>query len=168
VYLQPLVTEVSHGDVTEIGTEKSKLAQEFPEIRSMSGWDELDEVWWPQTIEHSLGGPTSVRRTRVAAFEQWLESKPEKLLAIISHGAFLLNLSEHKRLDSTMDAIIEEQMAGNLSSEEATKLMTESYMIIRKQRELKNFKSRWITRFKTSQPQKGQQRIEATGLHAKL
>jgi len=78
----------------DVGRSPRDLALAFPQL----AFNHLDDRWWHAgpCNEHGIPAePEDVLLARVAAFRAWLASRPERAIAVVSHGAFLFYLSGH-------------------------------------------------------------------------
>eukprot|EP00729_Bicosta_minor_P011959 gene11959-12125_t len=129
VFLQPLVTE-------EVGSPKHTIATKFPVIKQWGGFQTMDDLWWPggdvsddwplqsRELNHPNNTPRSVN-LRVNKFKQWLHGRPEQTIMVVSHGYFLLNLTERSEIDTalrgiTNHAAAKEAWDGYLAAAETT------------------------------------------------
>ena len=77
----------------DVGRPADALAADFPAL----AFDHLPDPWW-----HWDGGsdkraialePDHIFSSRVDAFRAWLDQRPESILAVVGHGAFLRALT---------------------------------------------------------------------------
>lgn len=147
IFLQPLATEW-RASTSEVGSEKSKLRKDFPEIESWLGYKEMAEKWWPggadsevwkaaQTEERYGSGPRAIRR-RVLRFSRWLSERPERRICIVSHGMLLLNFLERDDLDGRLGEI-----STTLSVEERKQQESLVYNGVASAKHFNNCESRW-------------------------
>jgi broad specificity phosphatase PhoE len=92
----PVVVEALHRERLEascdVGRAPAALQADFPSL----SFDHLPFPWW-----YSEGGdpydivpePEAVFNARVAGFRRWLAGRPETVLAVVGHGAFLRALT---------------------------------------------------------------------------
>jgi broad specificity phosphatase PhoE len=77
----------------DVGRAPVALRQDFPDL----SFDHLDEVWWHQNGEPDHRGlVVETRETldrRVQAFRNWLQDRPEGLIAVVGHGTFFYHLT---------------------------------------------------------------------------
>jgi len=78
IMVQPLLRE-RLGAPCDFGRPKSELLKAFPEMKNWKGIGELDEVWWSEGFEAQLP-------QRVEALKAWIDSRPEKTIAVVGHG----------------------------------------------------------------------------------
>lgn len=79
----------------DVGRPSADLATAFPQLR----FDHLADAWWYTESPTENGvphEPEPVFRARVAAFRDWLRARPERSLAVVSHGTFLQAFSTHR------------------------------------------------------------------------
>ena len=69
------------------GSPKAVLASRYPFVAAAwGGFDDLAESqWWPDERADKRDG---WKRTRVPAFLAWLRAQPERVIAVVGHGAF--------------------------------------------------------------------------------
>jgi broad specificity phosphatase PhoE len=81
------------GNSCDVGRSPASLRQAFPGL----AFEHLDEIWWHRDGEPDERGivvePDPVLLGRVAAFRQWLSGRPERLIAVVGHGAFFYHLT---------------------------------------------------------------------------
>ena len=90
VVVQPLLRELL-GDSCDIGRPASALSKEFPSIDFSS----LQDPWWHQGPLDNRGVPLEPREllaNRIAEFKDWLASRRESLILVVSHSGFLAAL----------------------------------------------------------------------------
>jgi broad specificity phosphatase PhoE len=78
----------------DVGRPPQELARAFPGL----AFDHLDDPWWHAGACDANGipvEPEDVLLARVAAFRAWLGARPERTIAVVSHGSFLFHLSGH-------------------------------------------------------------------------
>lgn len=92
-----ILVEVLHRECQEsscdVGRAASLIAAEFPDMRV----DHLPETWWYAEGEPNERGfhiePRAIFDQRVAAFRDWLASRPERTIAVVGHGTFFFHLT---------------------------------------------------------------------------
>eukprot|EP00439_Symbiodinium_sp_Y106_P025309 s2934_g3.t1 len=77
----------------DTGRSPEALAEAFPAVRGLKGFEELGEQWWPQdrSIMNELHP-----NDRVEAFKQMLLARPEEKLAVVGHSGFFHILTGRK------------------------------------------------------------------------
>ena len=78
ITVQPLLRE-RLGAPCDFGRPRTELLAAFPEMRGWQGSAEMKEVWWSESFEANLP-------ERVEALKAWIDSRPEKTIAVVGHG----------------------------------------------------------------------------------
>lgn len=90
----------------DVGRTPDLLAQDFPHL----SFGHLEEVWWHNDgtpCEHGFViEPEEVLRRRVRQFRQWLQDRPEGLIAVVGHGVFFYHLTG-RQLQNCEVAVLE-------------------------------------------------------------
>jgi broad specificity phosphatase PhoE len=77
----------------DVGRAPVALRQDFPDLT----FDHLDEVWWHRDGEPDHRGLVLESREildeRVRAFRDWLQGRPERLIAVVGHGTFFFHMT---------------------------------------------------------------------------
>lgn len=94
----PIIVSSIHAERLEhscdVGRVPAVLSDEYPAL----DFAHLDDCWWHRgetgegdfTVE-----PEPVVMDRVAAFSQWISSRPEATVAVVGHGEFFQRLTGH-------------------------------------------------------------------------
>ncbi len=93
----PILVEALHreclGASCDVGRSPAELAAEFAAL----GFDHLPEIWWHDAGERDPAGfalePHDSLTERIAAFRDWLASRPERAIAVVGHGTFFFHLT---------------------------------------------------------------------------
>ncbi len=84
----PLVREHSLCS-SEVGRQPSILAKEFPDFR----FNNLKKFWWNNNIyideKKIIFESMEDLDKRVLQFKRWIQKRPEKKIALVSHGTFI-------------------------------------------------------------------------------
>jgi broad specificity phosphatase PhoE len=78
----------------DLGRSPAELAAEFPSL----DFARLDGVWWHAEGTPDHRGvciePVPLVQARVAAFRDYVSSRPESIVAVVGHGTFLFYLTD--------------------------------------------------------------------------
>ena len=80
IMVQPLLRE-RLGAPCDFGRTRSELLAAFPDMKNWQGVDAMPEVWWSTGFEWDLP-------ERVEAAIEFINSRPEKTIALVGHGGF--------------------------------------------------------------------------------
>ena len=78
IMVQPLLRE-RLGAPCDFGRPRTELLEAFPDMRGWQGAAEMPEVWWSEGFEAQLP-------ERVEALKAWIDSRPERTIAVVGHG----------------------------------------------------------------------------------
>ncbi|HVE51380.1 MAG TPA: histidine phosphatase family protein [Casimicrobiaceae bacterium] len=92
----PILVERLHRERVEnscdVGRSPAMLSKEFPSFE----FDHLPEIWWHANGTPDERGvcvePIELVRSRAEEFKRFLLQRPERLIAVVGHGTFFLNL----------------------------------------------------------------------------
>jgi glucosyl-3-phosphoglycerate phosphatase len=92
IHVDALVRE-RLGDACDIGRPASELALAYPKLE----FRQLEDVWWSTDGEPDERGvpiePRAALDARVAAFEDWLATREEQSILLVSHAGFIRGLA---------------------------------------------------------------------------
>ncbi|CAK0805801.1 unnamed protein product [Prorocentrum cordatum] len=100
-----MIKEWSQGRHTpNLRKDRSRLAQAYPAVDFAHLDSDRDQMW----RSHWGGDPNGLEprahlEARVARFKQWLAKRPERNIAVVSHGTFLGNLLFGTFIEDTND-----------------------------------------------------------------
>lgn len=92
VHVEPLWRERLYLS-SDVGRHPQQLQQEYPQF----GWDHLPDVWWhtadPEDPTAINPEPEGVFLARMQQLQQWIEARPERVLAVVTHWGVLRALT---------------------------------------------------------------------------